>query len=96
MPEAFIVHILRFKVGKNGSTCKVAETIKFGLEEFFNGTKLALCAVIEHVGGTLEDGYYIAYKKYNERWWQVKNEEVRLVEDEEDVLAAQGYLLFYR
>lgn len=56
--------------------------------------KYELCALIEH-SGSYQRGHYCAYVRHAGGWRSMSDSQVKDV-DEAAVLAAQGFLLFYR
>lgn len=59
-------------------------------------SKYSLYACVRHSGG-LEGGHYYSYAKnhINNKWYRFDDDKVYWVEDEEEVLKSNGYILFY-
>lgn len=54
-----------------------------------------LFAVINHLGESLEGGHYLSYIRYDDTVWFRCNDLIISEADIEQVLASEGYLLFY-
>ncbi|KAG7369811.1 ubiquitin carboxyl-terminal hydrolase [Nitzschia inconspicua] len=89
--------------GKSGSA-KIEGHSEFksilDLKPFLTEQKTTLCrlfAVIVHVGKNSHSGHYLAYVRNIEKneWWKMDDARVMCV-DEEEVLKAEAYMLFYR
>ena len=58
-------------------------------------TSFELFAIIEHMGDTIDSGNYVAITKRNNKWFRFEKETFKQV-SEEDAMAAEAYMLFYR
>ncbi|MED6122734.1 hypothetical protein PIB30_042653 [Stylosanthes scabra] len=109
-PQIAILHLKRFKVdpGRNCYT-KIDRNISFGLEldledyympdlenkEDQINLKYELYAMVVHLGRELHSGHYYCFvRTYDNKWHKLNDAEVSL-EEEEEALNQQCYILFY-
>jgi ubiquitin C-terminal hydrolase len=102
-PKILTVHIQKVFFEENMYTNKLKiifpEKLNFQHKDETNGIikeiKYELISFIEHFG-THNFGHYIAYRKFFDKWFQLNDWNVKLIEKKYAFEVSNPYMLFYR